>query len=169
MFSRKTCVFSFNFFLNKNKKFLHLCHFSEIPSVGLHPLGSIRCQRCREVDLEGHWVQGFNFELIWLVSKELQRSIFFSRFFWKKHFFSINFSIKKHDFPSISIIFFAFRVPPCGRPSKSLRIPTVEPDLERSGPSPRAIICGLTNYSNHHYNMNLLIFIPVNPLLYLVN
>ena len=38
--------------------FLHfLGHFSEIPSVGFHPLGSIRCQRCREVDLEGHWVQ----------------------------------------------------------------------------------------------------------------
>ena len=95
--------------------------------------------------------------------------LFFLRFFWKKHFFSIIFFIKKHDFPSISIIFFAFRVPPCGRPSKSSCIPTVEPDLERSGPSPRAIICGLTNYSNHHYNMNLLIFIPVNPLLYLVN
>ena len=57
VFSGEMCVF-IQSFLNKNRDVLHLLgHFSEIPSVGFHPLGSIRCQRCREVDLEGHWVQ----------------------------------------------------------------------------------------------------------------
>ena len=135
-----------------------------VASIGFHPLSALpgsgpgRSLGPR-VQLRAHLI-GF---------KRIATIYFFFKIFLKKTFFSINFFIKKHDFPSISIIFFAFRVPPCGRPSKSSRIPTVEPDLERSGPSPRAIICGLTNYSNHHYNMNLLIFIPVNPLLYLVN
>ena len=91
-------MFSFNLFLNKNRDFLHLLgHFSEIPSVGFHPLGSIRCQRCREVDLEGHWVQlrahlnGF---------KSIATICFF-KIFLKKLFFSLIFSIKETRFSHI--------------------------------------------------------------------
>ena len=84
--------------------FLHfLGHFSEIPSVGFHPLGSIRCQRCREVDLEGHWVQ-LRAHLIGF--KRLATIYFFLFKIWlKKLFFSLNFPIKKHAFPAFPSFF----------------------------------------------------------------
>ena len=54
-------MFSFNFFIKTEIFYIFWVIFRRF-----HPLGSIRCQRCREVDLEGHWVQlrahliGFN-------------------------------------------------------------------------------------------------------------
>ena len=102
-------MFSFNLFLNKNRDFLHLlAHFSEIPSVGFHPLGSIRCQRCREVDLEGHWVQ-LRAHLIGF--KKNCNDLFFFKICFKKTIFFNQFSHKgKHVFHHFHMGFHFFRI-----------------------------------------------------------
>ena len=142
VFSENMCVF-IQFFLNKNKKIHLLCHFSEIPSVGLHPLGSIRCQRCREVDLEGHWVQ-LRAHLIGL--KKNCNDLFFQDFFWKKTFLFNQFFHKETRFSQHFPCFFSHLEfhHVVDHPSRHVS-KTVEPQpTEGSGPSPRAIVCGLT-------------------------
>ena len=79
VFSEKMCGFIHFFYKNRDFFYIFWVIFRRF-----HPLGSIRCQRCREVDLEGHWVQlrahliGFN---------RNATIYFFQDFFEKKHVF----------------------------------------------------------------------------------
>ena len=66
-------------------------------------MGSIRCQRCREVDLEGHWVQ-LRAHLIGF--KKNCNDLFFFKICFKKTIFFNQFSHKgKHVFHHFHLFF----------------------------------------------------------------
>ena len=150
------CFHSF-FFWIKTKKYICCVIFRRF-----HPLGCIHWVPS-VVSVAGKWtwkVTGSNFELIWLVLKKIA-TIYFFKIFLKKTFLFNQFFHKETRFSQHFPCFFSHLEfhHVVDHPSRHVS-KTVEPQpTEGSGPSPRAIVCGLTCYTMNNKCPSLIVIL----------